>query len=193
MIKRSQRLDGGWRYLASSEGESDVSVTANALWVLRTAKKAGFAVSAASIDKGLKYVEKCAMPDGYFKYRSFGLRASPSLTGTCIVALCNAGQLDHKLIPPARKRIVYEYKRYSVKEFTERRYAVYGVFYASLAMYTCGDQYWSTWFSKGADILMSMQKDGGEFTDEHENSVYPTSMALMVLQAPLGYLPLYER
>ena len=193
VIKRSQRLDGGWRYLASSQGLSDVSVTANALWVLRTAKKAGFAVSAASIHKGVKFVEKCAMPDGYFKYRTFGLRASPSLTGTCIVALCNAGQLDHQLIPNARDRIMYEYRRYSVKEFIGRRYAIYGVFYASLAMYTCGDQYWAPWFEKGVNILLAIQKEGGEFTDEHENTVYPTAMACMVLQAPLGYLPLYER
>ena len=38
-----------------------------------------------------------------------------------------------------------------------------------------------------------MQRKDGEFPDGHGNTVYTTAMAAAVLQAPLGYLPLYER
>ena len=213
-LKKSQRQDGGWRYLVTNVGNSDMSVTANVLWVLRTAKKCGFTVRQESIDKGVKYVEQCALPDGTFRYRQWGLHAAPSLGGTGIVALCNQGSIDHggrarplaegiafgqgargehPLIPRARDRIAYDYRRYTIEDLKERRYFVYGAFYASLAMYMCGDPYWVPWFKRATEVLAAMQRKDGELYDEFDNTVYPTAMAAILLQAPLGYLPIYER
>jgi hypothetical protein len=192
-IKKSQRQDGGWRYQISNVGDSDMSVTANVLWVQRTAKKCGLTIPQESIDKGVEYVEKCARPDGTFRYRYWGLEASPSLGGTGIIALANQGRLDHRLIPDARNRIAYEYRRYTIEDLKGRRYFIYGAFYASLAMYMCGDVYWVPWFKKTTKVLADMQRKDGEFWDEYDNTVYPTAMAAMILQAPLGYLPIYER
>jgi len=192
-LKKSQRQDGGWRYLVSNQGNSDMSVTANVLWVLRTAKKCGFTVRQASIDKGTNYIRKCALPDGTFRYRYWGLHASPSLGGTGVIALMNQGRIDHKLIPPARDRIAYDYRRYTIKDLKTRRYFVYGAFYASLATYSCGDKYWLPWHKKCAAVFKSMQREDGEFYDQDDNLVYPTAMAAIILQAPLGYLPIYER
>jgi len=193
LILRSQHLDGGWRYQMSREGLSDMSVTANVLWVLRTAKKAGFTVPKEAIEKGVKFVEQCAMPDGHFRYRTFGLQAAPSLGGTGVIALANNGDLNHKLIAPARDKIAYEYQRYTIEDLKEQRYAIFGIFYASLAMYSCGDTYWAPWFKKSFQVLTAMQRKDGEFPDQFGNVTYTTAMAAMVLQAPLGYLPLYER
>jgi hypothetical protein len=198
-IARSQRLDGGWRYQFSREGDADMSVTANVLWVLRTAKKSGFTVSGAAVLKGVSYIEKCALPDGTFRYRIWGLHSSPSLGGTGIIALSNEGRIDHPLITPARERIAYDYRRYTLQDLKERRYYVYGCFYASLAMYMCGDTYWVPWYRKATAVLRTMQDDpktpgkDGELYDEHGNTVYPTAMTAIVLQAPKGYLPLFER
>ncbi|MEX0702254.1 MAG: prenyltransferase/squalene oxidase repeat-containing protein [Planctomycetales bacterium] len=190
---RSQRLDGGWRYQLNREGLADMSVTANVLWVLRTAKKSGFTVDAKSIEAGVKFVEQCALPDGTFRYRKFGIHASPSLGGTGIVALSNNGDLGHILIAPARDRIDYEYKRYTINDLKERRYFVFGAFYASLAMYSCGDEYWIPWFEKATAVMADMQRKDGELWDEYDNHIYPTAMGSMILQAPRGYLPIYER
>lgn len=206
-IARSQKLDGGWRYDFSREGQSDMSVTANVLWVLRTAKKAGFTVSSESVSKGVQFVEKCAMPDGTFRYRTFGIVAEPSLGGTGVIALANNGSTSHPLIPRARDRIAYDYERYSVQDLLARRYFVFGCFYASLAQYMCGDQFmyrmpdsqerrpggFIPWFKKSALVLAEMQRRDGEFWDEYGNTVYATAMAAIVLQAPLGYLPIFER
>ncbi len=192
-IMRSQRLDGGWRYQFSREGDADMSVTANVLWVLRTAKKSGFTVSAQAVDKGVRYIERCALPDGTFRYRIWGLHASPSLGGTGVIALCNHGRIDHPLVGPACERIRYDYRRYTIADLKERRYYVYGCFYASLAMYMVGDSSWIPWYKKATAVLSQMQRKDGEFPDEHGNTVYTTAMAAAVLQAPLGYLPLYER
>lgn len=190
---KSQRLDGGWRYQFSREGHSDMSVTANVLWVLRSAKKCGFTVSQEAIDKGIKFVEECANPDGTFRYRFWGIHASPSLAGTGIIALCNHGKIDHQLIPTARDRIEYDYRRYTVEDLKERRYFIYGAFYASLAMHMCGDSYWIPWHKKVVEVFKSMQRKDGEFFDQHDNTVYTSAMAAVVMQAPLGYLPIYER
>lgn len=192
-VARSQHLDGGWRYAFTREGDSDMSVTANVLWVLRTAKKSGFTVSAASVAKGVRYIEQCAQPDGTFRYRIWGLHASPSLGGTGVIALCNDGKIDHALIVPARDKIEYDYRRYTIADLQQRRYYVYGCFYASLAMYMCGDTYWVPWFKKATTVLAKMQRKDGELPDEFGNTVYTTAMGAIVLQAPYGYLPLYER
>ncbi len=193
VLKKTQRQDGGWRYQISNQGSSDMSVTANVLWVLRTAKKCGFTVRQQSIDKGVEYITKCAMPDGTFRYRYWGLHASPSLGGTGVIALCNQGRIDHRLIPPARDRIAYEYRRYTVQDLKDREHFVYGAFYASLATYACGDKYWLPWFKKTAQVMAAMQRKDGEFWDKKDNVVYPTAMSAIVLQAPMGYLPIYER
>jgi len=193
VIHKSQRLDGGWRYQYSSEGQSDVSVTANALWVLRTAKKSGFTVDPKVVARGVKFIEQCALPDGTFRYRYWGLHANPSMGGTGIIALANHGRIDHPLIPFARKRIAYDYNRYTVPDFLERPYFVYGCFYASLAMYTCGDESFLPWFRKMTQILKAAQRKDGEFADQHDNTIYVTAMGVIMLQSPYGYLPIYER
>jgi hypothetical protein len=193
ILSRSQKIDGGWRYDIAREGYADMSVTANVLWLLRTGKKAGFTVSKESINKGVKYIVDCAYPDGTFRYRYFGLHASASLGGTGIIAVSNNGNLDHPLVGPARDRIDYDYKRYTVQDLLARRYYVYGCFYGSVAMYSVGDEYWNPWFQKVTQVLKTMQRKDGEMWDEFDNTVYPTAMAAIVLQAPKGYLPIYER
>ncbi len=192
-INESQKLDGGWRYQYSSEGQSDMSVTATALWVLRTAKKSGFTVSGENIKRGVDYIANCALPDGTFRYRYWGIHASARLGGAAVISLCNQGDVDSILIPNAIKRIDYEYRRYTIDDLIKRRYFIYGCFYASLATYVSGDDYWVPWFKKVTKVFKAMQREDGEFTDEHENVVYPTALAAIVLQAPYGYLPIYER
>lgn len=193
VLHKSQKLDGGWRYSYSSEGQSDISVTANALWVLRTAKKSGFTVAQKTIDKGVAFVESCALPDGTFRYRYWGLHANPSMGGTGIIALANNGNLDHVLIPPAQARISYDYRRYTVSDILQREYFIYGCFYASLAMYASGDSYFIPWYKKMVEILRASRRKDGEFADHRDNVVYVTAMAAIALQSPYGYLPIYER
>ena len=219
-LAKAQRLDGGWRYQFSREGFSDMSVTANVLWVMRTAKKCGFTVDSRNIQRGVNFVMSCAMPDRkHFRYRFLGLKASAvGLTGTGLVALANDGRFNTYLLSPrgvqipkddpnftdndrlllqlihrTSGQISYEYRRYTVKDLKERRYFVYGCFYASLAMYMCGDEYWEPWYRKAAMVLAHMQKKEGEFEDEFGNSAYPTALATMILLAPKSYLPIYER
>jgi hypothetical protein len=38
-----------------------------------------------------------------------------------------------------------------------------------------------------------MQRKDGELPDQLDNIIYTTAMAAITLQAPRGYLPIYER
>jgi len=192
-IANSQKLDGGWRYDFGREGRSDMSVTATVLWVLRTAKKSGFTVSSNSIARAVDYIEKCAMPDGNFRYCRDGLISEAGPGGAGIIVLCGNGTLDHPLVGVARNRIAYDYRRYTVDDLHNRNYFTFGCFYASLAMYMCGDTFWIPWYQKAHQVLATLQRKDGEFYDQHDNTVYSTAMALMALQAPIGYLSIYER
>ncbi len=219
-LANAQKLDGGWRYLFSKEGHSDLSVTGNVLWVLRTAKKCGFTVDRKSIARGVRFIMSCAMPDRrHFRYRYLGIPASAEgLTGTGLIALANDGRFNQYLLSPrglqipkddpnftdedrmlldlvrrTSQQIAYEYRRYTVKDLKERRYFVYGCLYAALAMYMCGDEPWEPWFRKAALVLAHIQKKDGELEDNYGNRVYPTALAAIVLMAPRSYLPIFER
>ena len=193
LVERSQKLDGGWRYNFTREGQSDVSVTCNVLWVLRTGKKCGFTVSAERIAKAVAYVERCGLPEGGFRYRLNGRKMSPSMGGVGIIVLCGDGSLQHPMIAASRDRIEYDYRRYTIEDLRDRRYTIFNTFYASLAMYMCGDDYWAPWYRKVVRLYADMQRRDGEVWDQTGNTVYPTAMALTVLEAPLGFLPIYER
>jgi hypothetical protein len=62
-----------------------------------------------------------------------------------------------------------------------------------MAMYPVGDKYWVPFYKKVVQVLAAIQKPDGEFPDENGNQVYSTAFALLVLQAPQGFMPLYER
>jgi hypothetical protein len=193
LILKAQRLDGGWRYQFSREGQSDLSVTANVLWLLRTARKSGFTVNRKAIGKGVAFIEKCGNPDGTFRYKVSDQQAAPNLGGIGIIALCQNGRINHRLIPNARARIINDYRRHTTGELAKRSYSVYGTFYASLAMYMCGGESWPPWYRKCLKVYAATQRKDGEFRDEHGCTIYPTAMAAIVLQSPMGYLPIYER
>jgi len=193
IIRASQHPDGGWRYAATNTGHSDVSVTATVLWVLRAAKKSGFTLPKGMVDKGVGFIERCAMPDGHFKYRAHGLHAAPEVGGACLVALANDGGTDHELIPPARDAIAYLYRRYDAEDLRERRYFIYGSFYSSVAMQLSGDAYWVPWYQKMLTVYQELQGADGEFRSADGGLIYPTALATCVMLAPRGYLPLYER
>ena len=59
--------------------------------------------------------------------------------------------------------------------------------------YMSGDAYWMPWFKKAVKVLAAMQRKDGEIGDQHDNTIYSTAMSSIVLQAPKGYLPIYER
>jgi hypothetical protein len=198
---RAQKPDGGWRYAVSPLGQSDVSVTASVLESIRLARMAGFAVPEEQIQKGQQFVERCGKAErpadeGTFCYREGGERGSPSTTAAGLLALFSQGQYTHPYVKPCTETIAYRYRRAHIEDFgdaSQFRYFHFGCYYVSQALYLAGDEYWIPWYRKFASVVKATQDENGAVRDSRGNTVYPTAITALILQAPLGYMPQYLR
>lgn len=198
VLLKAQKVEGGWRYSTTPMGSADISVTASVLTTLRFARISGFAVPEDRLKKAEAFVERLGKPvrpadRGTFCYRSGGQRGGASTTAAGLLALFSSGKYKHPYVRPCTENIAYVYSRYRIADLKELRYFYFGCFYSSQAMYMAGDKYWQPWYKKYASVLRATQGKNGEFRDSHGNRVYPTAIAAIVLQAPLGYLPEYLR
>lgn len=193
VILRFQKPDGGWRYKMMREGESDVLVTLNVLYALRLGIAAGFAIPRKVLDRGYKFIEDNGRPDGRFHYKAGGTLGSVAISGVGALAFHLQGKFDHPLLAAATKYIAHYHQRYTEEDLLEVPYFVYGTWYTSQAMYRAGDEYWHPYYRKIVSTFKKAQREDGQFLDHRDNCVYPTAVAAIVLQAPLGYMPLYQR
>lgn len=190
-ILRYQRLDGGWRYELTKTGASDISVTTTVLWALGQARRYGYTVPRESVDRAVRFVEQCGLPDGRFRYRLVGKAKIQPHSGVGVAALYGVGRIDHPLLPAARDLIAREYQRYTVDDLSDRSYIMFGSFFAGLTMYSSGYDLWTPWYTKMVEIIAHLQQKDGEVYDQYRNKTYPTALAAIILQAPYGYLSIF--
>ena len=79
----------------------------------------------------------------------------------------------------------------------DRQHYWYGHYYAALAMWTAGGNFWAEWFPAIRDELVARARGGGQFggglwTDWH-GPAYATAMACIILQLPNNYLPIMQK
>ncbi|MCS7048171.1 MAG: terpene cyclase/mutase family protein [Verrucomicrobiae bacterium] len=82
--------EGGWRYQPTS-ADSDLSVTVWQVLALRAAAEAGVAVPASAMEQAVRYIRRCAHPQGGFGYQPGGLPGS-ARTAAALVALRLCGE-----------------------------------------------------------------------------------------------------
>ena len=193
VVLRFQKPDGGWRYKMMKEGESDVLVTLNVLYALRVGIAAGFAIPKKVIDRGYRFIEDKGRPDGRFLYRARGRPGSVAISGVGGLAFHFQGKFDHPFLLASNKYIAHYHQRYTEADLLETEYFVYGTWYTSQVMYRAGDTYWHPYYRKIVSTFKKAQQKDGQIFDHRGNRVYPTAVAAIVLQAPLGYMPLYQR
>jgi hypothetical protein len=68
----------------------------------------------------------------------------------------------------------------------------YGHYYAALAMWTAGGNYWSEWFPAIRNTLLLRREQNNLWID-HFGTVYATAMACIILQLPNNYLPIMQK
>jgi len=201
VIRRSQTTDGGWFYEPKDTGEDEASITICALQALRAANEAGFSVPKRVVDQAAKYVGNCQNPDGAFRYSFRGPDRHPSyaLTVAAISTLHAAGVYES---PEIRRGLDYARRAFDATggdpvRAAEKEFFAYANFYAAQAFYQAGGDLWAAWHPSARRYYLRRQIAPGEslegsWTDDHGPEL-GTAMALLILEVPLNYLPIYQR
>lgn len=190
LIVDCQNNEGGWRYLPV-KNDADISVTICQINALRAARNAGIFVPKETVENCIKYVKQSQNPDGGFRYMlSTGGSAFPR-SAAGIVALYSAAVYDAKEVDSG---IGYLKQFAPNAKFGQRSYShyFYGHYYAAQAMWIRGGADWIEWYPAIRDELLAKRSTQGYWNDSVGNE-YGTAMALIILQMPNNYLPIFQR
>ncbi|MDB5171976.1 MAG: hypothetical protein JWM97_2725 [Phycisphaerales bacterium] len=190
LIEKTQNPEGGWRYQPAPY-DADISVTICQVMALRAARDAGIKVEKETIDKSIKYVRRCQNPDGGFSYMAAqggGGGSGYPRSAAGVAALYYAGVFEGNDI---------ERGLHYLEQFTPGRggtpnegHYFYGYYYGTQAMFLAGGKYWEKFYPAIRDELIKRQSGdhwSGDFSED-----YATAMALIILQMPNRYLPVYS-
>jgi hypothetical protein len=199
LIVRAQNKEGGWRY-QPRPSEADVSVTVAQLMALRAARNAGVFVPKSTVDASVKYIKDCQLEDGGFCYIR-GNRVAGSLfprSAAAIVGLYSAGIYDGREIDRGLKYLMRfipsSARAGGFRDPRTEMHYFYAHYYAALAMWTAGGNYWAEWFPAIRDDLLARSRVGaGGWHDFAYGSTYATAMACIILQLPNNYLPILQK
>jgi prenyltransferase beta subunit len=189
LIVDTQNREGGWRYQPQPL-DADLSVTICQINALRAARNAGIYVPKETVDACIRYVKNSQNPDGGFKYMLQGGASAFPRSAAGIVALQSAGMYDGKEVEDGIKYL----KTYIQEIRFGQRYShyFYGHYYAAQAMWIRGGDDWNQWYPAIRDELVPKRLGQGYWTDSIGNE-YGTAMALIILQMPNNFLPIFQR
>jgi hypothetical protein len=144
-----------------------------------------------TVDACIRYVKQSQNPDGGFRYMLTGGATSEfPRSAAGVVALQSAGEYDTKEI---REGIAYLRQFHHGLRFGRRNtHYFYGQYYAAQAMWIQGGDAWAEWYPMIRDELLRRQSAVGYWTDSICNE-YGTAMALIILQVPNNFLPIFQR
>jgi hypothetical protein len=192
LIIDSQNVEGGWRY-QPVRNDADLSVTICQINALRAARNAGLFVPKETVDACIRYVKRSQNADGGFRYMlQAGASSEFPRSAAGVVALQSAGEYGSKEV---RDGIAY-LRRFShgLRPVGRRNnHYFYGQYYAAQAMWLEGGEPWAEWYPAIRNELIQRQSASGYWSDTGVCSEYGTAMALIILQIPNDYLPIFQR
>lgn len=196
---KAQNNQGGWRYNPTPQ-DADVSVTVAFMMALRAARNAGVFVRKDAIRAGSAYIRGCQVPgDGGFAYvRGQGFsafaRSAAAVVGLYSASVPEDEDANDRAIQKGLKYLstFTPGRQFNLREVPQQHY-YYGHYYAALAMWTAGGDYWRTWFPAVRDELLARGRAGGGGWTDISGTAYATAMSLIVLQLPNNYLPILQK
>jgi len=213
-IVNSQNERGGWRYEPYAV-EADMSIVVCQVLALRAARNIGIRVPKSVVDKAARYVVSSAVTEdtlrryypgpisykneiGSFHYqRQDGSRSSFPLTAAGVTALYGAGVYSDAAIEEGIR-----YLRVNMQNFNRQRgkrdsghyFFWYGHYYGVQAMYTAGADAWESYFTVVRDELLAMQEPSGAWPNHiGPGKPFGTAMAVLILEIPYRFLPIFQR
>ena len=199
ILSSQQRTEAaGWRY-DTRPNDADVSVTVAMMMALRAARNAGLTVPKSAIDAAVRYVKGCQSNDGGFVYK-MGQQFTGSAfarSAAAVVGLYSAGIYEGREIENGLNYLIkfLPGKRFGGGQDVRPEYYFYGQYYAALAMWTAGGQYWTEWFPAIRDELLSRGRGAGVgvWQDTLHGPAFATACACIILQLPNNYLPILQK
>ena len=188
LIVACQNHEGGWRY-QPVPNDADVSVTICQIKALRSARNAGIKVPKETIDRAVEYVRNCQNADGGFRYMMQGGGSAFPRSAAGIASLYYAGVYADDALDRGLKYLTQN----TPGEGRHVAHYFYGQYYAVQAMFMAGGKYWKTWFPAIREELLSRQDSQSGLWSSQHGTAYGTAMALIVLQMPNRYLPIFQR
>jgi hypothetical protein len=190
LIEQTQNDEGGWRYNPVPY-DADSSVTICQIMALRSARNAGLEVSKETIDRAVEYIRRCQNPDGGFKYQLSGGPSAWPRSAAGVATFYYAGVYEDQAVERGLEYLLVD----AAPQRTDpnRAHYFYGHYYAVQAMYLAGGEWWARWWPEIRQRLIVMQREDGSWPDSTVGDAYGTAMALIVLQMPKRYLPIFQK
>jgi hypothetical protein len=191
LIIDSQNIEGGWRYQPVRH-DADLSVTICQINALRAARNAGLFVPKETVDACIRYVKRSQNADGGFRYMlQAGATSEFPRSAAGVVALQSAGEYGSKEV---RDGIAYlrQFDQ-GLRRGRRNNHYFYGQYYAAQAMWLEGGEPWAQWYPAIRNELINRQSASGYWPDSGVCNEYGTAMALIILQIPNDYLPIFQR
>ncbi len=202
-ILRAQNLQGGWRYDPAA-GDADISVTVCQVNALRAAFNVGIGGMSAqeAVSQALQYVRSCHNGDGSFRYRAESPAMRRGAHGPEAVPRAAAGIMSlmggglYALSDPTLSAGLQLLREQASRHATGKgHYFWYGQYYAAQALYLSprGDD-WQQYWQVAAPAMLAQQSPDGLWRGPDEwGPAFNTAMALLILQIPKGYLPIFQK
>jgi len=192
---RAQTKDGGWGYVSAKDGQDfdEGSTTITQVQGLRGCRNAGIPVPREIIDKAIRYIHACTLPDGGVQYSSKGGGGRPAISAAAIACLFNAGEEDDTHVPR-----MLEYARRNLGSISNNGFGHwhYAHFYYAQVMYRQGDETWTDYRDRMEKRLLDeVQRDrnGAFWPQGYIGPVFTTATNLAILQLDTAALPIFQR
>jgi hypothetical protein len=189
LTEKTITRDGGWFYTPDSQRDEG-SVTVTQIPALRSARNAGISVDANTIERAVTYIKSSQQEDGGVKYTLKWGKASAALTAAGVTVLHGAGEYHGPAIEKG-----YGYLREKVNtDPNSGPFFYYEHFYMAQAMFQRGGPEWANYFPAIRRELLALRRGQPYWeTPSVYGRSYATANALLILQLPLRYLPIFQR
>jgi hypothetical protein len=195
----AQTPAGGWGYVSSKDGNGfdEGSTTITQVQGLRGCRNAGIPVPKEIIDKAVKYIRDCTLPEGGVQYSSKGGGGRPAITAAAIACLFSAGDYDDDLVPRMMK---YCQQNLGTDAQSSYGHWHYAHFYYAQVQYREGGKVWEAYrdeieaklLGEAAEVKLG-DRTGVQWTQGYIGPVYTTALNLIILQLDNACLPIYQR
>ncbi|MDR2762944.1 MAG: terpene cyclase/mutase family protein [Planctomycetaceae bacterium] len=207
------RIGGGWRYKPNESG--DISVTAWQVMALKSGKIANLNISGPVLYKVNDFLDSVEFNGGrkyYYLPIDYNCPITEQFHGTGgdSAWTCSATGLLLRMYltwePGSNELdegVNFIAKRGPLRtangDFTCNLYYAY---YGTLLMHHFGESYWDDWYKELRDFLVKTQSKSGHesgswfFPDSYCDKggrLFNTALAVLILETPYRYLPLYRK